>query len=94
MLRRLRERAAERESAWVIVSTSSYAGIEVPVDLIVADIGSQVGWAFREVRVVRYLRRVSVQQWNALIGREQGPYLRESVIIFDTRPRRSLVAIN
>jgi hypothetical protein len=92
VLRRLHKRAADHASAWVVVSTSSYAGIEIPVDLIVADIGSQVGWTFREVSVVRYLRRVSVQQWNALSGRAEGPYLRESVVIFDAKPRKAVVA--
>ena len=92
VLKRLRERAADGASAWVVVSTSSYAGVELPVDLIIADIGSQVGWTFREVSVVRYLRRVSVQQWDSLAERHQGPYLRESVIIFDAKPRKSRIA--
>jgi hypothetical protein len=92
VLHRLRKRATDTASAWVVVSTSSYAGVELPVDLIIADIGSQVGWAFRELSVVRYLRRVSVQQWNALSERDEGPYLRESVVIFDAKPRKSRVA--
>lgn len=92
VLRRLRKRASDSAVAWVVVSTSSYAGVELPVDLIIADIGSQVGWALRELSVVRYLRRVSVQQWNTLSERDEGPYLRESVVIFDAKPRKSHVA--
>ncbi|MCB0171948.1 MAG: hypothetical protein KDJ97_15480 [Anaerolineae bacterium] len=74
-------------SVWIVVSTSAYAGVEIPVDLIIADIGSQVGWYLREVNVIRYLRRVSVQQWDKLYERKnKKPYLRESVIILDKMP--------
>lgn len=94
VLQGLRERAAENASAWIVISTSSYAGIELPVDLIIADIGSQVGWSFREVSVIRYLRRVSVQQWSTLSERDEGPYLRESVVIFDANPRKRRVSLS
>ena len=69
---------------WIVVSTSAYAGVEIPVDLIIADIGTQAGWWLREVSVIRHLRRVPVQQW-ALLNEEKknGPYLRESIIIFE-----------
>lgn len=76
-------------SVWIVVSTSAYAGVEIPVDLIIADIGTQSKWYLREVSVLRYLRRVSVQQWDEL-SKQNGkrPYLRESVIILDKKPRR------
>jgi hypothetical protein len=76
-------------SVWIVVSTSAYAGVEIPVDLIIADIGSQVGWYLREINVIRYLRRVSGQQWDKLYEREnKTPRLRESVVILDKNPRR------
>jgi len=42
--------------AWIVVSTSAYAGVEIPVDLILADIGGRVGWRVRELFVLRNLR--------------------------------------
>lgn len=80
--------ARKDASIWLVVSTSSYAGVEIPVDLIIADIGSKAGWYLREVNVVRYLRRVPVQQWNQLSEvKDQHPHLRESLIIFDRKPK-------
>ncbi|HYA39974.1 MAG TPA: hypothetical protein VEF34_01620 [Syntrophobacteraceae bacterium] len=81
---------AKSDSAvWIVVSTSAYAGVEIPVDLILADIGCKVGWFLREVNVVHYLRRVSGQQWDRLRDtKETRPYLRESIIILDATPRK------
>lgn len=99
VLRSLHNEAAEDASIWIVVSTSAYAGVEVPVDLILADVGCQVGWSLREVRTLRHLRRLPVQQWDQLAAAAQhrvslnqhahnGPHLRESLIILDARPRR------
>jgi len=78
-------------SVWIVVSTSAYAGVELPVDLIIADIATQVGWYLRDIRVIRYLKRVSGQQWDELSKRkEQRPHLRESIIILDTKPKKNL----
>jgi DNA modification methylase len=65
--------------AWIVVSTSAYAGIEIPVDLILADIGCRNGWSLRGVNVLRNIRSSS-QHWGNL---ETGsrPSLRESLII-------------
>lgn len=88
VLNNLRSVADKNASIWMVVSTSSYAGIEVPVDLIIADIGSTCGWYLREVHVLRYLRRVACQQWCELAEKNAGgPNLRESVVILDARPR-------
>jgi len=83
----LKPYALPNSSLWLVVSTSAYAGIEVPVDLIMADIGSKSGWSLREVRVVANLRRVPAQQWKDLAtnGNCDEPYLRESIIILDNR---------
>lgn len=51
ILRGLRRRAAANASLWLVVSTSAYAGVEVPVDLILAEIGQRSGWFLREVGV-------------------------------------------
>ena len=89
VLRQLRQLAEEEASVWIVVSTSAYAGVEIPVDLIVADIACREGWYLREISVMRYLRRVPVQQWKRLEERNprRSPHLRESIVILDERPR-------
>lgn len=87
VLRRLRALARDDASAWLVVSTSAYAGVEVPVDLILAHIGTQVGWSLREVRVLRHLRS-SGQHQRRLSSTERASVnpLRESLIILDANP--------
>lgn len=65
--------------AWIVVSTSAYGGVTIPVDLILADIGTRNGWQLQGVYVLRHLRS-SGQQWAAL-ARGKTPPLRESLII-------------
>ena len=89
VLRSLRRLAAPGASVWVVVSTSAYAGVVIPVDLIIADIGTQEGWYLREVSLMRHLKRVPGQQWDLLAEKSptNKPYLRESIIILDADPR-------
>jgi hypothetical protein len=95
----LREEADDEASLWIVVSTSAYAGVEIPVDLILADVGCQVGWFLKEVRTLRHLRRLPVQQWDQLaaaaLGKvhsesrsHAGPHLRESLIILNATARK------
>jgi hypothetical protein len=90
VLNRLKKRSKPHASVWLVVSTSSYAGVEIPVDLIIADIAVKAGWFLREVQVMRHLRRVSGQQWHELNdrGHPNGPHLRESLVVLDAMPRR------
>ena len=44
---------------WFIVSTSAYAGIEIPVDLLLADQASKCGWELEGVNALRNLRTSS-----------------------------------
>ncbi len=44
---------------WFVVGTSSYAGIEIPVDLILADIATKQGWSLIGVNALRKLRTSS-----------------------------------
>ena len=85
----LRSKAKQSASIWLVVSTSAYSGVEIPVDLILADIAGRNGWFLREVTVLRYLRRVSGQQWHKLnnASNGEGPYLRESLVVLDAKPR-------
>jgi hypothetical protein len=65
--------------AWIVVSTSAYGGIEVPVDLILADIAGAHGWKLDGIHVLRYLRAAG-QHWAYLPPGSSHP-LRESLII-------------
>ena len=91
VLGKLRKAARRHASVWLVVSTSAYGGIEIPVDLIIADIGCQVGWHLRDVHVVRHLRS-SGQHWNVHktghAAEAMRPPLRESLIILDATTRR------
>lgn len=88
LLRGLRAAAKDRASAWIVVSTSAYAGVEIPVDLILAEIGQRAGWYLREVGVLRYLRSASQHVKHVSDPEKKSVPLRESVIILDaTRPR-------
>lgn len=82
VLRDLRLRAKPDASLWLVVSTSAYVGVEIPVDLITAYIGNKVGWYLREVGVLRHLR-CSGQRWNRWATDDVKPRLRESVVVFD-----------
>jgi DNA modification methylase len=65
--------------AWIVISTSAYGGIEIPVDQILADVGIRNGWELIGIYVLRQLR-TSAQQWNELQAGAEKP-LRESLII-------------
>lgn len=45
--------------AWIVVSTSAYVGVEIPVDLIIAEIASRTGWTVCEIYKLRQLRAAS-----------------------------------
>jgi hypothetical protein len=83
ILRDLRRKAYSNASLWLVVSTSAYASVEVPVDLIIADIGQRNGWFLREVGVLRYLRSSSQHVKHVEESEKKSIPLRESVVIFD-----------
>jgi RNAse (barnase) inhibitor barstar len=78
----LKSKARKDASLWIVVSTSAYAGVEVPVDLIFADIGTKVGWNLEEIIVTRYLRHSTQNAKRWLSGESVTKRLRESIIIF------------
>jgi len=88
VLRSLRAKARKNASLWLIISTSAYAGIEVPVDLILADIGQRTGWYLREIGVLRYLRSSPQHVQHVDEKASKSVPLRESVVIFDALPHR------
>ncbi len=90
ILRGLRNRALNNASLWLVVSTSAYGGVEVPVDLILAEIGQRSGWFLREVGVLRHLRSSSQHVKHVGEAARKSVPPRESVVIFDaTKPRTS-----
>ena len=88
VLRSLRSLARPDAAVWLVVSTSAYAGVSVPVDLISAHIGTQVGWNIREVNVLRHLRSSGQHQRRlSSMGNLTMAPLRESLVILDASPK-------
>jgi hypothetical protein len=83
ILRGLRNRALDDASLWLVVSTSAYGGIEIPVDLIIAEVGQRSGWFLREVGVLRHLRSSSQHVKHVDEVTRKSVPLRESVVILD-----------
>ncbi|MFA6102257.1 MAG: hypothetical protein WCV67_16495 [Victivallaceae bacterium] len=71
----LKAKAAKDAQIWFIVSNSAYAGLEVPVDLIIGDIATKVGWYLKEIGVLRYVKKRKTKYSPNVTE------LRESVII-------------
>lgn len=67
--------------AWIVVSTSAYGGIEIPVDLIIADVATRQGWRLCGVNALRSMRAAG-QHWAHLTPGAKPP-LRESLIILE-----------
>ncbi len=81
VLQSLRKHAKPKAHLWIVVSTSAYAGIEIPVDLIIADIAGKVGWHLKEIGVIRNLRS-SGQHLRTIEGEHKNPLqLRESAVV-------------
>ena len=88
ILQGLRRKANDNASVWLVVSTSAYAGVEVPVDLILAEIGQRAGWFLREVGALRYLRSSSQHVKHVEEKDRKSVPLRESVVIFNASKNR------
>lgn len=82
VLNHLHRLAEPNASLWLVVSTSAYAGVEVPVDLIIADIGERVGWKPQERKVLRNLRTSSQHGNKVDKNSYSNSRLRESAMIF------------
>lgn len=75
ILKILKTKSAKGGQVWFVVSNSAYAGLEVPVDLIIADIAYKAGWFLKEIGVLRYVKKRKTRLSPNIID------LRESVII-------------
>jgi len=71
-----------KAQAWIVVSTSAYAGVHIPVDLILAEIATRNGFELNGVYVLRSLRAAGQQQTK--LGTKGFP-LRESLVLLVKR---------
>ena len=75
----LRKNAKHDAELWLVVSTSAYAGVEIPVDMIIGELGNKVGWYLKEIGVLRYIRKRKTRYSKDINN------LRESVVIFSAK---------
>lgn len=68
-------KAQKGAQVWLVVSTSAYAGIEIPVDIIIGKIGKKVGFKLRSVNELRKIRKRKTRYSGNI------ELLRESLII-------------
>ena len=67
--------ACVNAQVWFVVSTSAYAGVEVPVDKIIADIGVRTGFTLLNIVKLRDIRKRKTKY------SENIQFLRESLVI-------------
>lgn len=84
----LRRTANTDARTWIVVSTSAYGGIEIPVDYIIAQIAEQCGWFVHNIGVLRHIR-TSGHHWHKR-EHDDHPFLRESAIILGTKAQATV----
>ena len=72
----LRTKVSKGGQLWLVVANSVYCETEVPVDLILADIGTRNGWKLKKIEVLRNIQRRKTKH-NGNINS-----IRESLIVF------------
>lgn len=82
-----RSKSSSKCQFWIVVSTSAYAGVEIPVDLILAEMASSRGWKLRQVSVVRNLRNSSQHTLRGARDSYEPVQLRESVVKLEADPK-------
>ncbi|QYK54335.1 MAG: hypothetical protein KF824_05405 [Fimbriimonadaceae bacterium] len=87
LLTAVRAKSSSKCQFWIVVSTSAYAGVEIPVDLILAEMASSRGWLLKQVSVVRRLRSSSQHTLRGVSGCYDPVQLRESVVIVEADPK-------
>jgi hypothetical protein len=88
VLKLLHDRASETAELWLVVSTSAYAGIHIPVDELIGQIGEQRGWHLNDFIELRRLRS-SAQHWKQDGGAAMP--LRESLVRLTIGPRSQAI---
>lgn len=87
LLTEARDKSSHSCQFWIVVSTSVYAGIEIPVDLILAEMAASKGWILKQVSVVRKLRSSSQHTLRGGANSYEPVQLRESVVILEADPK-------
>lgn len=77
IMKALYAKAVRGAQVWFVVSTSSYAGIEIPVDIIIGKIGKKVGFKLNSINELRKIRKRKTHYSGNI------EFLRESLIIFN-----------
>ena len=85
LLKGLKRKAKKDAQLWIVVSTSAYAGVEIPVDFIIANIGTKIGWEFVEIKNIRNMRNSTQNAQKFINGIGTTKRLRESIIILKSR---------
>ena len=80
LLASLLKRANKNATLKIAIGTSAYAGVVIPVDLIIAEIGERCGWQLEDVQVIRRLRS-SGQHWKHEDTKDNVPALREAIVV-------------
>lgn len=68
--------ARENAQVWFVISTSAYAGMEVPVDKIIGDIGVSIGFTLKNIIKLRDIRKRKTKYSGNI------EFLRESLVVF------------
>jgi hypothetical protein len=76
ILSSLKLKAKKDAQLWLVVANSIYAEIEMPVDLILAEIGTRKGWKLQRIEVLRNIQRRKTKHNGNLLS------VRESLIVF------------
>lgn len=76
VLNSLYNKAMRGSQVWFVVSTSAYAGMEIPVDIIIGKIGKDIGFKLRSINELRKIRKRKTHFSGDIV------FLRESLIIF------------
>lgn len=69
-------KAKKRGELWLVVANSVYVGVEIPVDLILAEIGTRNNWKLKRIEVLRYIYRRKTKYCGGI------DKVRESLIVF------------
>jgi DNA modification methylase len=83
VLANLLTQMSERASIWIVVSTSSYAGVFIPVDEIIGEVAEAMALKVRDIISMRDMPRIANQQWASLSTGGRSPFHRESVVILE-----------
>lgn len=83
ILQSLMANARDDAQIWIVVATSAYAGMEVPVDVIIGRIGESVGFTLLNIVKLRDIRKRKTQYSREIC------FLRESLVIMKKVKKRS-----